>query len=209
MPLMQTQPLAPPPLGNAAPVGGAPLALVVAEPLGAIGARPETAWMAKRFDGSGLLFGALAVLGAVLAVLLLLGWSSSSALLVDYTVHAPVSNLQVRIDNGTLMFGVFANDDRPRGWFRPPRARLSDLSPPVSMTMDLFGWGFAAPAWAPAIGFATLPAWWWIVHRQRRMLRQWIAASRCLHCGYDLRASGRICPECGERAGSLPADALL
>ena len=50
------------------------------------------------------------------------------------------------------------------------------------------------PHWLLAIALAALPAWravgqWRRRHRRRR--------GACARCGYDLRASGDRCPECG------------
>lgn len=45
-------------------------------------------------------------------------------------------------------------------------------------------------------------------------LRKWKATRRrragfCPRCGYDVRASGERCPECGETIGAMAADAAL
>ena len=40
-------------------------------------------------------------------------------------------------------------------------------------------------------------AWGWQSYRQRRLLRQRIAAGLCVVCGFDLRATPCRCPECG------------
>jgi hypothetical protein len=143
----------------------------------------------------------------VLSILLLITWAASRRGMIDHTIQGIGTNLQIHIEEGTLMLGVFENDQQGgRRWFRPPRSRLSDLSPPVSMTASLTGWGFAMPAWVPAVGFALFPTWLIVVHRERRRFRERVESGGCLHCGYDMRASGRICPECGHPAGTLPAN---
>ena len=51
-----------------------------------------------------------------------------------------------------------------------------------------------APSWFVIILTATLPAKWLFL--QLRTLRR-KARGRCMRCGYDLRGSGKRCPECG------------
>lgn len=54
-----------------------------------------------------------------------------------------------------------------------------------------YGGGYALPLWIPFAALA-LPAaflWWWQRPRRR--------PGTCRECGYDLRASGERCPECG------------
>lgn len=60
---------------------------------------------------------------------------------------------------------------------------------------------FDVPHWAFAVGFAAMPAVWIArvsAGRMRRRARQ--RHGRCAQCGYDLRASGDRCPECGALA---------
>ena len=52
----------------------------------------------------------------------------------------------------------------------------------------------AVPLWCPACVFAIAPA---VANRRRRVRRQRIRDGLCIRCGYDLRASGDRCPECG------------
>ena len=58
-------------------------------------------------------------------------------------------------------------------------------------------WLFAIPYWAVALPLAAAAGWGWWAGR-RRSRRE--VAGRCLRCGYDLRASGERCPECGTPA---------
>ena len=56
---------------------------------------------------------------------------------------------------------------------------------------------YAAPWWAVALTFgapATVPLLRW------RRVRAWRRAGKCAACGYDLRAGGDRCPECGTPA---------
>lgn len=60
----------------------------------------------------------------------------------------------------------------------------------------------SVPFWFPAAAFALPPAvMLWRGHTRRRRLRLGL----CLRCGYDLRASGGRCPECGTVAPGAEA----
>src|SRR5262245_34730256 len=57
------------------------------------------------------------------------------------------------------------------------------------------------PHWAPVAALATLCVARLYVLILRRVQRQWrIAHERCRTCGYDLRATPEMCPECGTAA---------
>jgi hypothetical protein len=70
-------------------------------------------------------------------------------------------------------------------------ARHYLLLPPTPL------WGLTIPHWFAFALTALLPA---IAIARRSVLAKWIRTGRCAHCGYDLRATPRRCPECGTSA---------
>jgi len=61
-------------------------------------------------------------------------------------------------------------------------------------------WGVAAPYWFLFVVAAILPAMWIARTRRARRNRLRVEQGLCARCGYDLRASGNRCPECGVHA---------
>jgi hypothetical protein len=57
-------------------------------------------------------------------------------------------------------------------------------------------WNLQVPYWF-ATATLLVPPVLWIVRSGRRRKRS--RAGLCRRCGYDLRASGGVCPECGAR----------
>jgi len=59
-------------------------------------------------------------------------------------------------------------------------------------------WAMSIPHWLVVLILLFLPG---IALRRRlreRRRRRLVESHRCPHCGYDLRASGQYCPECGK-----------
>jgi hypothetical protein len=103
---------------------------------------------------------------------------------------------------------------------RPPRhLSLANSGDPL----DAVAWRFAGFAWfggltpdgyeqhALALPFwfvwlltAVLPLRWFSTVRRRRRLERRRNANQCVACGYDLRASGDRCPECGQPSEPAP-----
>ena len=54
------------------------------------------------------------------------------------------------------------------------------------------------PYWALAVATGVLPTAWLVRRRRQRLRRRRAKAGLCVNCGYDLRASGTTCPECGD-----------
>jgi hypothetical protein len=62
------------------------------------------------------------------------------------------------------------------------------------------------PHWALALPLALSPAWWAIQYvRHRNRAR----AAICQTCGYDLRATPDLCPECGTPVAKVPTTTRL
>jgi hypothetical protein len=43
---------------------------------------------------------------------------------------------------------------------------------------------------------------WWVARSRQRARMRSLQQGRCLRCGYDLRSSPELCPECGHRRPS-------
>ena len=63
------------------------------------------------------------------------------------------------------------------------------------------------PYWLPVAFLVTLL--YWIVWRPVRVRRRRMRLGLCGNCGYDLRAGGERCPECGERTAQTTGAAML
>ncbi len=85
-------------------------------------------------------------------------------------------------------------------WFEFDRRRnlapMGSFSGPEVLHLNLLT--LRVPYWLPTL-LTGLPPAVWLVHRLRKMRRA--REGRCLHCGYDLRASPEQCPECGAVPG--------
>ena len=60
----------------------------------------------------------------------------------------------------------------------------------------------SAPCWFAAGVYLALPCAWLTDFRRRRELRRRTRLGLSVACGYDLRASGQRCPECGAVPGN-------
>jgi hypothetical protein len=61
------------------------------------------------------------------------------------------------------------------------------------------------PLWPAAVATAVPLGAWLATYRRRKRLRRRAEAGLCRACGYDLRATPGMCPECGTLAGPATA----
>jgi hypothetical protein len=101
----------------------------------------------------------------------------------------------IRRQGGALGFGWFVSDGGTSATVPPPSRSLprgvSYGRATFAPTRQYF-----VPCWSVALLLALLPTAWLANSRrywQRRLRNQ----GRCIHCGYDLRATPDRCPECG------------
>jgi hypothetical protein len=71
---------------------------------------------------------------------------------------------------------------------------------PLAATFNPQFVAVVAPYWS-LLALALLPTATLIRRWRRQRLRK--KRGQCLSCGYDLRASGARCPECGAERGSV------
>ena len=107
-----------------------------------------------------------------------------------------------RLIVGPEVWSWTSSDDRPilygGGW---TRARWGFGSEPLSHPAR-FGRAVTFPLWLSTALFAVLPS-----NRLARTIRRRrrVRAGHCRKCGYDLRATPDLCPECGH----IPSGASL
>jgi hypothetical protein len=95
------------------------------------------------------------------------------------------------VDRSLAGFRYVSND----GWY--PRAQLP-MGYPTARSRAVY-----VPHWGIALIASALPAWM-LAKRRRDSRRR--KRGLCVECGYDLRGSGAICPECG--AGASAANSV-
>jgi len=105
----------------------------------------------------------------------------------------PTARLIVR-DSPWLKFrsNYSSRPDRPTGWSRGTIVRR---------------WGVTIPWWVATGVASALPALWAMRKLRARGAARRIAQGRCARCGYDIRMSPGLCPECGTVAPRAPARA--
>ena len=111
--------------------------------------------------------------------------------------------------------GLFSDEGGPMqaGW-ESAKATEYPTDPNLGKTVAGFGWFYeskayqngnvgretkmecVAPLWSLTFVLALLPAAWLVLAWRRGRDGRW-QVGHCSNCGYDLRASPEICPECG------------
>ena len=160
----------------------------------------------------------LTVLSAALFVATIALWVRSFVVSDQLTREAGPNNITARASRGRVWVFRWSMEspggkpsqwsyasDRPalirdgrdpwveRYWSTPALTFRGGRSPSIGAAY----WDVIVPLWLPAILFAVAPAWWVTRERTRRRRRRRERAGLCTRCGYDLRASPEICPECG------------
>jgi hypothetical protein len=154
----------------------------------------------------------MAVFGVLLiAIAAYASWSSRGTLRQG-ELHVGRNRLQVASSDGVCVIGVVEDADwgaRFRPWRTPRPGRplggvlARGVESPISVVVVPNGWGIGAQYWVLAMGGATMPLWWWFVHRSRRERARRVREGLCRGCGYDIRMSPHYCPECGRYIGRL------
>jgi hypothetical protein len=152
-----------------------------------------------------------ATVATVLGLLLLVLWGMTAGGMELFTIPAGTTELQLGSASGVLMIGVF--ETRNPGWWRA-RSTLSlyDVHPDSDRSIlgftfvgGLHGWAIGVPHLFVAAALMIVPAWWLLIVRNRHAVEERRALGLCRHCGYDLRESPELCPECGETAHRAPS----
>jgi len=127
----------------------------------------------------------------------------TSEMNVVASVQSNRGSLNIFYADGRYLVDRGATDVRLRHYSGPARAVTGA---PYGLTPRM---GFAYrplppngalmmfPHWAIVFGSAVIPAWWVIAWSRRRLWRR-RNPTACGNCGYDLRASEGVCPECGK-----------
>lgn len=128
-----------------------------------------------------------------------------------------ISNLRPRLERSSAIEREITTAEA----FDDVRKTLDGVTPKVHGAVgfagaignpDAFGaaggsFGFVViPYWLPALVAATFVALHVYV---RRELTRWRSEGRCESCGYDLRASGERCPECGKPTAAEAEGAIV
>ena len=166
------------------------------------------------------LFTILSILSLLLCVAMAGMWVRSYWIMEDIGWERPAAVIAVAGSRGQVLF--YRDIETPPGAAaRPLGFQHHSGGPTIPMT-QLIGsltpnyysfFGFAAargeatklirfelvvlPHWFLVFITSLLPIRCWMLWRGRRCRERRQAENRCVHCGYDLRATPDRCPECG------------
>jgi hypothetical protein len=151
------------------------------------------------------LFGWVAAGAATLVgVALLILWSASVGVTDYISIPAGTTELQIGSADGVIMIGVFDRTIRPR-WGRGNSVTLFSVHPDSDNNVagfaaagNLSGWAVAVPHLIVVAFVMIVPAWWVLVVRSRHVIEHRRENGLCHACGYDVRESRDVCPECGD-----------
>ena len=151
---------------------------------------------------------------SLVALVLLVLWGTTIGDAQILTVPAGTTEMQVGSVDGVVVLGVFENRNTSVKWAWGRRRGVSILNVQPDADSSFLGFAFAGDfsGWAIAVPHLFLiavllivPAWWLLVVRNRHEIDARREFGLCRHCGYDLRESPEVCPECGNQATRAPA----
>ena len=154
-----------------------------------------------------------AAVATLLGLLLLVLWGKTIGTIEFLTIPAGMNELQVGSADGVVMVGVFETRNPTMRWWGRRRMSLYDVHPDSDSSFlgctfvgGLHGWAIGVPHLFVAAALMIVPGWWLLIVRSRHAIEERRALGLCRHCGYDLRESPEICPECGEPAQIRPPE---
>jgi hypothetical protein len=173
------------------------------------------------------IFNALTVLSLILSMGIVVVWVRSyyvADYVTQIRAKTPdvTDSSAIRVGRGGVLIAFGQSEDAKRGisrtetpqrwhWLQLPNPRYPDVRSERSfghfglrwgkltdVMIYLAGWWAVVPLWMPATLLILVPAiriTAWVQRRWRIRKRRLLG--HCLVCGYDLRETPEMCPECG------------